>query len=328
MKRSRDRVSPSQPSFERDSRLVGLLNELVHGEGYFPSRLPGVIFMRSTMYIPRAPTVYQPGIYIVAQGRKTGYWGESKIVYETGRYLVTSVPLPFECETEGSLEAPLLAISINVTPAAIAELLLQMGDSKYGNGAHALAMESAKLDDKLRDAAIRLLESLRADDDARILGPQIVREIIYLVLRGRLGGNLRAVAAPDSHFGQISRIVNRMHTDFAHPYDMTRLAKEVGMSVSTFHARFKAVTTTSPLQYLKNVRLHKALLLMVHEGASVGTAAMQVGYESASQFSREFKSRFGNGPAAVAAGLRESPREIGLKRSVYEAPSLQVVPTL
>jgi AraC-like DNA-binding protein len=194
------------------------------------------------------------------------------------------------------MEAPLLAVSINLTRAAVTELLLQMGDAQYGNGAHVLAMESAKLADKWRDAAIRLLESLRSDDDARILGPQTVREITYLVLRGRLGGNLRAVAAPDSHFGQISRVLNRMHTDFARPYDMTRLAQEVGMSVSRFHARFKAVAATSPLQYIKNVRLHKALLLMVHESASASTAAMQVGYESPSQFSGEFKHRFGNGP--------------------------------
>ena len=217
-----------------------------------------------------------------------------------------SVPLPFECETEGSPEAPLLAVSIGVTRASIAELLLQMGDAQLTNGAHAFAMQSTKLDERLRNTVIRLFENLRSDDDARILGPQIVREITYLVLCGRLGATLRAVAAPDSHFGQISRVLNRMHTDFARSYDMTQLAREIGMSVSAFHARFKAVTASSPLQYLKSVRLHKALLLMVHEGVSAGTAAARVGYESVSQFSREFKQRFGNGPAAVAADLRKA----------------------
>ena len=287
-------------------RLVALLNELVQGEGFLPSRLPGVNFMRSTRYISRSPIVYEPGIFVVAQGRKTGYLGERKIIYDPDRYLVLSIPLPFECETEGSPEAPLLAVSISVTRASIAELLLQMGDAQLTNGAHALAMQSTKLDESLRDAVIRLLENLRSDDNARILGPQIVREITYLVLRGRLGANLRAVAAPDSHFGQISRVLNRMHTDFARSYDMTQLAREVGMSVSAFHARFKAVTESSPLQYLKSVRLHKALLLMVHEGVSAGTAATRVGYESSSQFSREFKQRFGDGPATVAADLRKA----------------------
>src|SRR6516165_8479802 len=90
-------------------RLVALLDELIQGEGFLPSRLPGVNFMRSTRYVPRSPIVYEPGIFVVAQGRKTGYLGERKIIYDSDRYLVLSVPLPFECETEGSPEAPLLA---------------------------------------------------------------------------------------------------------------------------------------------------------------------------------------------------------------------------
>jgi AraC-like DNA-binding protein len=127
-----------------------------------------------------------------------------------------------------------------------------------------------------------------------------VREITYRVLQGNLGHNLRALAAPHSHFGQISRVLQRMHTDYADTYDVEDLAREAGMSVSTFHAHFKAVTSSSPLQYVKNVKLHKARMLMVHEGASAGAAAAEVGYESVSQFSREFKRLFGAGPAAEA----------------------------
>jgi AraC-like DNA-binding protein len=288
----------------QNSRLAALLEELAQGEGFLPSRLPNVKFMRSTRHIPRSPTVYEPGIFIVAQGRKTGYFGERKIVYDPGHYLVLSVPLPFECETEGSPEGPLLAVSISITPTAIAELLLQMGDTQFASETSVQTMQSTELDEKLSDAAGRLLESLRSDEDAGILGPQIVREITYLVLRGKLGKNLRILAAADSYFGQISRVLNRMHTDFARSYDMTRVAREIGMSVATFYARFRKITATSPLQYLKKVRLHKALLLMVHEGVNAGTAAVRVGYESASQFSREFKRCFGNGPAAVAGDLR------------------------
>jgi len=162
------------------------------------------------------------------------------------------------------------------------------------------------LDETLSGATIRLLESLRSPDDARILGPQIIREIIYHVLRGKLGRNLRALAAPDSHFGQISRVLNRIHTDYARNYDIATLARDAGMSVAAFHTRFKAITSSPPLQYLKNVRLHKARMLMVNEGVNASGAALKVGYESASQFSREFKRLFGNGPAAVAAELRKS----------------------
>jgi AraC-like DNA-binding protein len=197
-------------------------------------------------------------------------------------------------------------VKIGVTPAAVTELLVQMEQSQPANGSQTQIMAAAALDDTLSGATIRLLESLRSADDARILGPQIVREILYHVLRGKLGRNLRVLAAPDSHFGQISRLLNRMHTDYARDYDIPTLARDAGMSVAAFHTRFKAITSSPPLQYLKNVRLHKARMLMVQEGVNASGAAVKVGYESPSQFSREFKRLFGNSPATVAAELRGS----------------------
>lgn len=286
-------------------RLAELLNELASGEGFSPSRLPGVKFMRSTMHVPRTPVAYEPSIVIVAQGRKSGYLGSQKFVYDANNYLVLSVPMPFECETEGSPEEPLLGVSIGVTPASVTEILMNMQTGSLPE-APPQAIQSAPVDEALSNATVRLLESLRSPDDTRILGPQITREITYRVLLGQLGGNLRALAAPQSHFGQIGRILNRIHADYARNYEVTALAREAGMSVSTFHAHFKSITSASPLQYVKSVRLHKARMLMVHEGMNAANAALQVGYESASQFSREFKRYFGDGPAAVASQLRRT----------------------
>jgi len=286
-------------------RLVALLSELAPRDGFLPSRVPDVSFMRTTRHIPRTPITYEPGIFIMAQGRKTGYLGDKKFIYDPNHYLVLSVPLPFECETDGSPEAPMLAVRIGVTPAAVTELLMQMENLEPANGSELQAMQATALDDVLRGATIRLLESLRCADDSRILGPQIVREIIYHVLRGKLGGNLRALAAPDSHFGRISRVLTRIHTDYARHYDIGTLARDTGMSVAAFHTRFKAITSSSPLQYLKNIRLNKARMLMVNDGLNASGAAMKVGYESASQFSREFKRLFGEGPARVAADMRK-----------------------
>lgn len=290
----------------KNPRLASLIAEQARGEGFSPSRMPGVKFMRSTRHVPRCPIVYEPSIVIIAQGRKSGYLGERKFVYDADHYLVLSVPLPFECETEGTEEAPVLGVAIGVTPALVGELLVQMETAALTSSAELQAIESTTLDEALFDAAVRLLECLRTESDARILGPQIVREITYRVLSGRLGCNLRALASPHHRFGQISRVLQRIHSDCARSYDMESLAKEAGMSVSTFHLHFKAVTTWPPLQYVKNVRLHKARMLMVHEGINAGTAASQVGYESASQFSREFKRFFGGGPAEEAARLRQS----------------------
>ncbi len=285
--------------------MAELLGELATGEGFSPSRLPGVRFMRSTRHVPRTPIAYEPGICIVAQGRKSGHLGDLKLPYDPNHYLVLAVPMPFECETFGTPEEPMLGMSVGVTPGLVAELLLQMEQAPH-DATPPRAIESTRLDESLSGAAVRMLECLRTVDEARILGPQIVREIVYRVLLGKLGGNLRALAAPHSHFGQISRVLNRIHTEFARAMDMETLAREAGMSVSTFHAHFKAVTTSSPLQYLKTIRLHKARMLMVHEGASAGDAAHHVGYESLSQFSREFKRLFGASPSVAAGRLRET----------------------
>jgi AraC-like DNA-binding protein len=285
---------------------VQQLSQLTPRDGFLPSRLPGVSFMRTTRHIPRTPITYEPGIFILAQGRKIGYLGENRFIYDPNHYLVLSVPMPFECETHGTPEAPMLAVCIGVTPAAVTELLMQMEQLEPSNGFQPQAMQATALEEDLRNATIRLLESLHSADDSRILGPQIVREIIYHVLRGKLGRNLRALAAPNSHFGRISRILSRLHTDYARHYDIPALARDAGMSVAAFHTRFEAITSSSPLQYLKNVRLHKARMLMVNEGVNASGAALKVGYESASQFSREFKRLFGNGPATVAAELRNA----------------------
>lgn len=285
-------------------RLVELLGQLAKGEGMSPSIVDGVRYMRATQTMRRHPVVYEPGIFIIAQGRKRGFLGGQVYQYDPKNYLVTSVPMPFECETIGTPEKPLLGLSVRVDPATIAELLLEMDDAPNRRIAIPRGIFATPLNEGLCDAATRLLECLGSPADARILGPQIVREITYRVLRGPQGDALRAVAARHSHFGQIARALRRMHNDYSDSLDVETLARESGMSVSTFHHNFKAVTSSSPLQYLKAIRLHKARMLMVHEGLGAGVAAGQVGYESPSQFSREFKRFFGSSPADEAARLR------------------------
>lgn len=291
-------------SFEPNPRFATLLSGLARGQGFSQSRVPGVRFMRSIQYVPRSPIAYEPSIVIVAQGRKHGHLGAQSFTYDPTNYLVLSVPLPFECETEGSPEEPMLGISISVTPAVVAEVLMQMEHLPPVSAPPSI--HASPLDQGLGDAAVRLAEALGSEDDARILGPQIVREIIYRVLRTEQSGTLRALGAAHTHFGQISRALNRIHSGYAEALDMATLAAEAGMSVSTFHSHFKSVTASSPLQYLKNIRLHKARMLMVHEGTTAAVAARAVGYESASQFSREFKRYFGDAPASEANRLREA----------------------
>lgn len=288
------------------SELARNIGQLARGEGFSNSHLEGVRFMKSTRTTPRMPVSYEPSVCIIAQGRKRGYLGSRVFTYDADNYLVLSVPLPFECETFAEADAPMLGLSVGISPALIAELMLEMSAGPQAPEAASDAIHAYPMDPVLKDAATRLSRVLAEPDEARILGPQVVREVAYRVLRSEQGGILRRLASPHSAFGRISRVLQLVHQDYAHPWDMGTLAAEAGMSISTFHSHFKAITQSSPLQYLKSIRLHKACLMMVHERATAGMAALQVGYESASQFSREFKRYFGGAPATVAAELRET----------------------
>ena len=286
-------------------RMTQLLGELATREGMQPTALEDVRLMRASRPLPRMPVLYEPGIVIVGQGRKRGYLGEQVYIYDAHNYLVLSVPMPFECETEASAAKPMLALSVRVDLSTLAELLLKMDGNGHSDiSAMPQGIYSTPVDAQLCEASVRLLESLRHPADARILGPAIVREIVYRVLSGRQGGALRAAAALHSRFGQINRALQLIHAEYGRELSIEELAGAAGMGQSAFHQNFKAVTATSPLQYLKTIRLHKARMLMVQEGLRAGIAAERVGYQSPSQFSREFKRLFGASPVGEAESLR------------------------
>jgi AraC-like DNA-binding protein len=287
-----------------NTKMAELLLGLAVSEGLTDSRLEAVSFMRANNHFPRAPVIYEPSIVIVAQGRKRGYVGDRSFIYDANNYLVLSVPLPFECETEASPTSPMLGIKIRVDPTVIAELLLELDDTTPGSGDVLSGVSATPLNETLLDATTRLLECLSSPSEARILGPQIVREITFRVLCGEHADALKALVTRRSKFAQIAKTLKRIHTEFSARLDVESLAEEADMSVSAFHHNFKVVTSTAPLQYIKSVRLHKARTLMVHEGLSAQAASNRVGYESPSQFSREFKRLFGNAPAEEAARMK------------------------
>ncbi len=291
-------------------RLTELLNLLVTDEGVHPSELDGVTLMCSSQPMPRRPVLYEPSIVIVGQGRKRGYLGDQVYTYDPHNYLVLSVPMPFECEVEASQECPFLGVSIRVEMPALYELLTKMGASpSRADAENRHGMYSTPMSADISHAVVRLLEALTSASDFLILGPQIVREITYRVLCGPSGASLRALIDINGHFSQIQRVLQHLHNNYPQQFDVTALARYAGMSVSAFHHNFKAVTASSPLQYLKAIRLHKARMLML-EGVGAGLAADRVGYESASQFSREFKRYFGTTPLDEANRMRDRLRNV------------------
>jgi len=285
-------------------RMVELLMALTPKEGLTPSTLDGVQLMRVNHAHPRTPVMYEPSIVIVCQGRKRGFLGDEVFIYDAQQYLVLSVPLPFECETEASPDKPLLAISIRVDLTVVAELLMALNDTRGNTVSEPCGISATALDAPLSSAVLRLLEALTSPLDARILGPLIVREICYRVLTGVQGDAIRAALTYQHHFGRIAKALRRIHADYRGDLDVDTLAREAGMSLAVFHAHFKAVTSTSPMQYVKTTRLHHARLLITHDGLNVSAAATRVGYESASQFSREFKRLFGLSPTEEQRRVR------------------------
>jgi AraC-like DNA-binding protein len=287
-------------------RMVALLSELTTGEGMRPSILEGVKLTRADRCYPRTPVLYDPSIVIVASGRKKGFVGDKCVIYDANNYLVLTVPLPFECETETVNDEPLLGVSIRIDMSTLSELALKIDVRKRQSSPDALSSICATpLDPEMMESTIRLLKCMQSPVDAKVLGPSIIREITYRVLLGARGDALLALLARSSQMAQIFATLQQIHMKYAEPLEVTRMAEESGMSVSAFHHTFKAVTATSPLQYLKSIRLHKARMMMVHDGLGAAIAADRVGYESASQFSREFKRYFGNAPTEEVWHVRK-----------------------
>lgn len=286
-------------------RMVALLMGLTHEDGMQASRLDGVRLGRATTPHPRAPVMYEPSIFIVANGRKTGFVGDRRFVYDSNNYLVLSAPLPFECITEAGEDGPMLGISIRVSPAVVSELAVAVPAlRRYGADDEDACIHATPLDPAMSDATVRLLTCLQSSVDAAVLGPGIVREIAYRALCGPRGGTLLAMTQRHGQTAQIHAAMRHMHERYADPFNVSRMAGDLGMSVSAFHHHFKAVTASSPVQYLKSIRLHKARLLLAHDGVGTAEAALKVGYESPSQFSREFKRVFGASPREDSRRVR------------------------
>lgn len=292
----------SKPDISRQAEMAAWIQRLAPQEGYTRSLLDGVRLMRADRQLGRTPVLYEPSIVIVCQGQKRGYLADQVYHYNAQHYLVLSVPLPFSTETDASSEEPLLAVSIQLDMMAVADLVIQVEQ----HASAPVGIVSTPLDAMLADTTVRLLKALNSPLEAKVLGPALVRELSFRVLMGPQGGAIRAALAHQGNFARISRVLRRIHSDFAQELDVGSLARAANMSIPAFHAHFKTVTTTSPIQYIKSVRLHQARLLMIRDDLTAASAGAQVGYESASQFNREFKRFFGRSPGEEAREMRSA----------------------
>jgi len=275
-------------------------------EGACKTLIPGVNFYRVSKGSGRQPLLYQSGIIVMGQGHKEIHLGDETVSYGPGDFLVLGVPLPLECEAFSENGLPILGLSINVNSTLLHKLVNQLADENVqseGGGSPVanldLGIKSESINTVLDDTIKRLLYALHIDVEAKIIGPAIVEEIVFRVLTGENGHILFDLARHDGHYARIAKVLNRMHHDYAQTITVEGLAEQANMSISGFHRAFRQVTTETPLQYLKKVRLSKAKELIVSDGLRANDAAMQVGYISPSQFSREFKRHFNTTPRSL-----------------------------
>ncbi|MCY4124914.1 MAG: AraC family transcriptional regulator, partial [Pseudomonas sp.] len=215
-----------------------------------------------------------------------------------GQYLVQALSVPYLCETVATPDVPLLGVAVAIDRATLSELVQSTGLATDGpvQAQTPQSMTSAALDAPMRERVERLLECLQDPVDAKVLGPARVREVLYAALRGPQAGVLRALVEQQGHFARIGAALAHLREHYSEPLSVEALAGRANMSVSTFHEHFKRCTDMAPMQYLKRLRLLKAQQMLIGEGMGVAQVAHRVGYQSTSQFSREYKRQFERSP--------------------------------
>ena len=273
--------------------------------------VPGLVLSR--MAVTPCPTdaVYHPLVCVVVEGRKRVFVGDQAFTYDPATYLVASADLPASCQV---IEGPCLGCMLTLDAAKLTELLLDLPPSAAGGGADAApttAMAVQPLGPDLLDPLVRLVRLLDRPADVAVLAPLLEREILYRLLCGPRGPTLRQMVRPDSQLSRVRRAVDVIRRRYGEPLPVGDLARVAGMSVTSFHRHFRAVTALSPLQYQKQVRLLEARRLLrdgtAGDAANVGYA---VGYQSPSQFSREYRRRFGAPPGRDAARGRAAGQAV------------------
>jgi len=268
---------------------------------------PGVFLSRFSHTNDPTHTVLEPCFCVIAQGAKTLTLGEDVFRYDPAHYAVTTMGLPLVAEiVEASDRQPYLGLRLTLDPTVVASVILesQAAQPRIESGIRALNVSPLDMD--LLNATVRLMRLVERPNEYHAVAPLVVREIVYRLLAGAQGNRMRHLASSGGQAHRMVRAINKLRTKYDKPLRIESLAKELGMSLSGFHAHFKSVTAMSPLQYQKQIRLQEARRLMVSENFDAAEAGFKVGYEDASQFNREYKRHFGEPPIRDVERLREA----------------------
>ncbi|HHK8500321.1 AraC family transcriptional regulator [Vibrio parahaemolyticus] len=288
-------------------KLAKLIDRWTGNANQYDTPISGLRFSRWTTPTPPTSYTHNPSICLIAQGRKRVLLGEESFIYDANHFLISSVDLPIIANIiEASEEQPYLGLIMELDLTEISQLIV---DSEL---AFTQAKEAQKgiavgeLSESLLDAFVRLAELLDAGQNIKILAPIIKREIFYRLLMSEQGTRLHQIVTAGSHSHQIAKAIDWLKNNFVKPLSVGDLASFTGMSKSSFYTHFRSMTSMTPLQFQKKLRLSEARRLMLTENLDAMTATFKVGYESPSQFSREYSRLFGAPPSKDIKSLREN----------------------
>lgn len=287
------------------AELAQLIQRFTPGEGSFQTAIEPLFMVRYESPSQSLPALAQPALCIFAHGSKEVRLGDEIYTYDPLNYLVLSVAMPLSGRTlNATPEQPNLALRLDIDPAEINALIAEAGPMSVPTRPSGRGLYIERIDTQLLDAVLRLSRLLDSPKDIAMLAPLIKREILYRLLRSQQGHRLYEIAITNCQTHRVTQAIKWLNEHFAEPLRIEELAREVNLSVSTLHHRFKAVTAMSPLQYQKQLRLQEARRLMLNDGLDASAAGYKVGYESPSQFSREYSRLFGAPPLRDMARLR------------------------
>jgi AraC-like DNA-binding protein len=289
------------------SEMAMLIERIAGADGAHPTAIPHLFLTRSSR--PTAPmhVLHEPALCIIAQGRKQVMLMGDRFFYGPEQCLVVSVDLPVTGQViEATPDVPYLGLRLDLEPGQLSALMLEMGmNSSDTHNSPERGLSLAPAGRELLDAAVRLLRLLETPEDIGILAPLIVREMLYRLLSGEHAGRLRKIAFSDHRQQSVNRAISWLKEHFAEPFRIETIARFARVSPSALHHNFKAVTAMSPLQYQKQLRLQEARRMMLGESLDAAMASHSVGYESPSQFSREYSRLFGAPPSRDIAQLKQ-----------------------
>ncbi|HEY3395501.1 MAG TPA: AraC family transcriptional regulator [Lacipirellulaceae bacterium] len=283
-------------SLHHDELAARISHALPH-DGVFEIQ-PGLHLGRFSRPIGPVYASLPPSFCVIAQGAKDILVGAESFPYDAAHYLVTTLELPLSAVVvEASPECPYLSLRLVLDSAVVTSMMVEAGDIQQGGDGSVTAVGVSPLDADLLDASLRLVRLAAVPNQYRVVAPLVTREIVYRLLIGHQGNRLRHLAKFGGQGHRIARAIQTIRENFDKPLRIEDIARLLHMSVSGFHAHFKAVTAMSPLQFQKQLRLQEARRLMLSEHLDAGQAGYRVGYEDASQFNREYKRQFGEPPS-------------------------------